>query len=92
MEDLELFNLVKTNLRVLGTSFDEAEIEPLILTAQEDIEASTGKPFDIDNRMECLAVVTFVKAHFGSGDTQDRYLQRYDMMLRKIGVQRMGHD
>lgn len=90
MEESELLQFVKTNLRVFGTSFDETEIEPLILTAKEDIESSTGKPFDLDNHMECLAVVTFVKAHFGSSDIQDRYIQRYQEQLAKLGIQKMG--
>ena len=91
MEGLELLQLVKTNLRVFGREFDDAEIIPLIHSAVEDIEDSTGTSFDLNSYMQCLAVVSFVKAYFGSTDTQDKYLARYQEQLKKLGVQKAGN-
>lgn len=90
MEELELFELVKTNLRVFGKDFDQTEIIPLINAAQEDITNSTGQPFDINSYMQCLAVVSFVKAYFGSNSDQEKYLARYHEQLAKLGIQKAG--
>lgn len=91
MEELELFQLVKTNMRVFGGAFDDSEILPLIETAKEDITQSTGTEFDISNRMECLAVVSFVKAHFGTdADEQAKNEATYQAILTKLGIQKAG--
>lgn len=89
MEELELFQLVKTNMRVFGDAFDQTEIEPLIEAAKQDIAESTGTEFDISNHMECLAVVSFVKAHFGtdSGE-QAKNEATYQAILTKLGIQK----
>lgn len=91
MEELELFQMVKTNMRVFGDAFDSTEIEPLIEAAKQDIEDSTGQKFDISNRMECLAVVSFVKAHFGTDtDEQTKNEATYQAILTKLGIQKAG--
>lgn len=91
MTDMELFQLVKTNMRILGDAFDETEIRPLIETAKQDIQDSTGTEFDSTNRMECLAVVSFVKAHFGTDtDEQAKNAATYQKILTKLGLQKAG--
>lgn len=90
MTNEDLLKYVKTNLRQLTDRFDENELLYEIDAIKEDIEDSTGKPFNINSAVQCAALVMGVKARFGSDDKQQIYEAQYQKDLSKLAVRRMG--
>lgn len=88
MDDSSLLAYVKSNMRIDTTAYDDSEISPLIASAKADIEAYTGAEFDLDDEMECLMVVLYVRARFGDGD--DRAELLYEKEKQKLGIRKMG--
>lgn len=90
MTDAELLSYVKTNLRQLTERYDDDELVHEINGIKEDIEESTGRPFDITSNRECMTLVCGVKARFGGSEEQERYEMQYQRDLAKLGIRRMG--
>lgn len=90
MTETEILAFVKTNLRQLTDHYDENELLPEIEAIKEDIEDSTGLPFDPDSKVQCMTLVMGVKARFGSDERQAVYEQQYQRDLSKLAVRRMG--
>lgn len=87
MEEKDLLEFVKTNLRITTTAYDDSEISRLISSAEADISAACDQAFDKTNIVECQMVVLYVRGMFGAGD--DRAWKLYQDRLQVIGTRKV---
>lgn len=90
MNDTELKQYVKTNLRITTDAYDSGEIDHLIEAAKEDIAEATGIDFNVNNQNECKLVVLYVRAMFGNGDEKSWNL--YQERLKVAGFRKKKND
>ena len=90
MNDTELKQYVKTNLRITTDAYDGGEIDHLIEAAKEDIAEATGIDFNINNQNECKLVVLYVRGMFGNGDEESWNL--YQERLKVAGFRKKKSD
>ena len=85
MEATELLNGVKTALRISTSAFDE-EIVGLIESAMLDLGvAGVEVPASFDAIVN-VAVITYVKMHFGEPDEYDRLKRSYDEQKAQLAT------
>jgi hypothetical protein len=87
MEEKDLLEFVKTNLRITTTAYDDSEISRLISSAEADISAACDSKFDAEDMTECQMVVLYVRGMFGAGD--DRAWKLYQDRLQAIGIRKV---
>lgn len=68
---------VKTALRISTDDFD-TEISALMDAGQKDLGIAGVVIPEADNNLVNLAVITYVKCHFGNPDNYDRLKKSYD--------------
>ena len=90
MNDTELKQYVKTNLRITTDAYDGDEINHLIEAAKEDIAEATGIDFNVNNHNECKLVVLYVRGMFGNGDEKSWNL--YQERLKVAGFRKKKSD
>lgn len=78
---------VKTALRIVDDEFDD-EINDLILSAMADlnIAGADGANVILDNVLVRVAVITYVKMHFGEPDEYDRLKKSYDEQKAQLSM------
>lgn len=86
--EAELLKYVKKNLRITTDAYDDAELKPLIASAESDIESYTGATFAYTDEKQRMMVVQYVRSHFGDGD--DRAEKVYEKEKQKLGLISMG--
>lgn len=87
MTSEELLKVVKTSLRVVSDAYDD-EINHLISAGQEDISQACDSEFDMDDNVQCNAVVMYVKANFSVNQDEKAY-ELYQKRLQCIGLRKM---
>ena len=70
-------NEVKTALRISTDDFD-TEISALMDAGQKDLGIAGVVIPEADNNLVNLAVITYVKCHFGNPENYDRLKKSYD--------------
>lgn len=83
---MALLDEVKINLRVSVSTFDEAEIQPLIDACKLDLTLAGVKTVNEDDSLIKRAVVFYCKAHFGFDEKADRYLQCYESLKNELAL------
>lgn len=68
---------VKTALRISTNAFD-TEISALMDAGQKDLGIAGVVIPDADDNLVNLAVITYVKCHFGNPENYDRLKKSYD--------------
>lgn len=86
MTTSSLMTYCKTSLRLTSDVFDN-EVTQLIAEAIADINQATDSPFNYDDPIQCGAVAVYCQANFGYGDEHAE--ERYDKMLKKIGLRKI---
>lgn len=83
----EVLAKVKTALRIVDEEFDD-EITDLILSAMADlnIAGADGANVILDNVLVRVAVITYVKMHFGEPDEYDRLKKSYDEQKAQLSM------
>ena len=68
---------VKKALRITTNAFD-TEVSALIASAQKDLQIAGVVIPSTDDDLVNLAVITYVKVHFGNPENYDRLKKSYD--------------
>lgn len=78
---------VKTALRIMTNDFDD-EIEMLMDTALLDLGLAgvTAPESSTLQKLTDLAVITFVKCHFGNPENYDRLKRSYDEQKAQLSM------
>lgn len=77
IDEMVTLNEVKTALRISTDDFD-TEISALMDAGQKDLGIAGVVIPEADNNLVNLAVITYVKCHFGNPDNYDRLKKSYD--------------
>lgn len=81
---MSLVDKAKMALRVTTTAFD-SEIEDLITAAEADLGIAGVELSDID-AITTMAIITYVKMHFGEPDEYDRLKASYDEQKAQLSM------
>lgn len=75
---MALLDDVKANLRLIASTFDSTEIQPLIEACKLDLGLAGVANIVEEDALIKRAVIFYCKAHFGFDEKADRYLKCYE--------------
>ena len=81
---MDILNRVKTALRLTTTTFDEAEVKPLIEACKLDLELAGVVAIDEDDPLIDRAIVLYAKAHFGNMEGAERFAEAYESLKIRL--------
>ena len=81
---MALIDDVKTNLRVSGTTFDSAEIQPLIDACKKDLQLAGVKITTDTDPLIKRAVILYCKAYFGFNGEMEKYANAYEFQKKSL--------
>lgn len=86
---MTLLEEIRVRLRIKSTTFDEAELNPLINACKGDLER-VGIAVQDDNPLIRQSIVLYCKANFGFSEDAERFQRSYEALRDSIALSEGG--
>ncbi len=86
---MTLIETIRGNLRITSTTYDTAEINPLIEACKLDLKlagVSTTKLTDTPDALVTRAIILYCKANFGYEENAERFQKAYDALKISLAL------